>query len=92
MVVNCSTEAKDFDETLHVLKNASIARSVSVAQKESRVNSWRSLASLTKYGLNGRRRKRPAEESADELRAKPLVAHNVMQTNAEENVKENLVR
>ena len=72
MVVNCSTEAKDFDETLHVLKNASIARSVSVAQKESRVNSWRSLASLTKYGLNGRRRKRPAEESADELRAKTI--------------------
>ena len=57
---------------MHVLKNASIARSVSVAQKESRVNSWRSLASLTKYGLNGRRRKRPAEESADELRAKTI--------------------
>ena len=72
MVVNCSTEAKDFDETLHVLKNASIARSVSVAQKESRVNSWRSLASLTKYGLDGRRRKRPAEQSADELRAKTI--------------------
>jgi hypothetical protein len=72
MVVNCSTEAEDFDETLHVLKNASIARSVSVSQKESRVNSWRSLASLTKYGLDGRRRKRRAEESTDALRAKTI--------------------
>ena len=63
MVVNASTEAGDFDETLHVLKNASLARSVCITKK-SKVNSWRSMASMQKYGLDGRRRKRAAEKSS----------------------------
>ena len=64
MIVNASTEADDFDETLHVLKNASLARSVCVTKK-SKVNSWRSMASIQKYGLDGRRRKRPAENAEE---------------------------
>ena len=68
MVVNASTEAGDFDETLHVLKNASLARSVCITKK-SKVNSWRSMASMQKYGLDGRRRKRAAEKSTEDLQA-----------------------